>query len=161
MTALSGWLPRAVAWAEIAAAEICRQGVALNAAGRTLARQVGVLHPERIRVWVQPALPMPDDAELAEAARRHGFFGPGMIGLTLGYGIFLAQGQVASRLLAHEFRHVQQYEQAGSIAAFLTAYLEQIDRLGYDQAPLEQDARAHEHYGLTNRGGPWLQRYLN
>lgn len=73
-----------------------------------------------------------------------GLFGPGMIGLTLGYGILVVQGQETRRLLSHEFRHVHQYEQAGSIVAFLPTYLQQIAAFGYRNAPLELDARQHE-----------------
>jgi hypothetical protein len=48
------------------------------------------------------------------------------------------------QLLSHECRHVYQYEAAGSIAAFLPVYIEQIVEFGYDDAPFEQDARHHE-----------------
>jgi hypothetical protein len=47
-------------------------------------------------------------------------------------------------LLSHELRHVYQYEAAGSIAAFLLNYLWQIATAGYEECPLELDARAHE-----------------
>lgn len=46
--------------------------------------------------------------------------------------------------VSHELRHVHQYEQHGSIAAFLRVYLRQIVEVGYANAPLEADARAHE-----------------
>jgi hypothetical protein len=39
---------------------------------------------------------------------------------------------------------VHQYERAGSIAAFLPVYLQQIVELGYNNAPFEIDARSHE-----------------
>jgi len=39
---------------------------------------------------------------------------------------------------------VYQYEQHGSIAAFLPVYLSQVLEVGYQDAPLERDARAHE-----------------
>jgi len=70
--------------------------------------------------------------------------GPDMAGLTLGYGIYVRHGHDTLRLLSHEFRHVYQYEAAGSIAAFLPGYLQQIVTVGYDDAPLEVDARVHE-----------------
>jgi hypothetical protein len=47
-------------------------------------------------------------------------------------------------LLSHELRHIYQYEAAGSIAAFLPIYLWQIAMVGYEECPLERDARAHE-----------------
>jgi hypothetical protein len=61
--------------------------------------------------------------------------------MTLGYGIFVEAEHASIRLLSHECRHVYQYEQAGSIDAFLTEYLTQIATVGYADAPLEADAR--------------------
>jgi hypothetical protein len=58
--------------------------------------------------------------------------------------VFACTGHVDPRLLRHEFRHVHQYEMAGSIIAFLPVYLGQIVQFGYRDAPLEVDARAHE-----------------
>lgn len=48
------------------------------------------------------------------------------------------------RLASHECRHVVQYEEAGSIAAFLPGYLKQLADVGYENAPYEIDAKAHE-----------------
>ncbi len=81
---------------------------------------------------------------LHAAAEEAGLAAPHMARLTLGYAVFVRRGHESVRLLSHEFRHVYQYEQAGSIAAFLSAYLPQVVQFGYEQAPLEVDARAHE-----------------
>lgn len=88
---------------------------------------------------------MPDHPLLAYAAQMTGLIGPGMVGLTLGYGVFVCEGHDNSRLVAHELRHVYQYERVGSISKFLEIYLQQIAAFGYQDAPLEIDARAHEH----------------
>jgi hypothetical protein len=70
-----------------------------------------------------------------------------MVGLTLGYAVLVCPGYGRDvRLLSHEFRHVYQYEQAGSIAAFLPVYLQQIVTVGYQNAAYERDARAHERH---------------
>src|ERR1700693_2348846 len=135
-------LPRAVAWAETKAAEIAATGVPLNPTELALARGVGVAQPELIRIAVVDELPLPDDALLRQAALQTGLLGPGMVGLTLGYGIYLCNGHVTPRLLSHECRHVFQYESAGSITAFLPVYLQQLVAFGYANAPLEIDARA-------------------
>ena len=71
----------------------------------------------------------------------------GRAGLTLGYAVFVRRGHETLRLLSHEFRHVYQYEQAGSIGAFLSVYLPQVVQFGYEQAPFEIDARAHQETG--------------
>lgn len=119
-------------------------GQTLNDTGLGIAQRVGVLRPELIRVVIVDALPMPQDAMLHAAAVQTGLLGPHMPGLTLGYSVLVYRGQDTLRLLSHEFRHVYQYEQAGSIAAFLPTYLQQIVQFGYANAPLEVDARSHE-----------------
>jgi len=141
-------LPRILAWANAQAAHISRRGVPLNAASLTLASRVGVVHPVRIRILVVPAVPAPVDPELQQIALEQNLIGPNATGLTLGYGIFIAEGCLTPRLLAHECRHVYQYEFAGSIEAFLPLYLKQIAEFTYDRAPYELDARAWEWVGL-------------
>ena len=73
-----------------------------------------------------------------------------MVGLTLGYGVYVCHGHGTVRLLSHEFRHVYQYEQAGSIAAFLPVYLQQIVTFGYNNAPMARGA------GIQGSPGPRL-----
>ena len=136
--------PKAIEWAEQRASEISASGEPLSEHGLAVARQVGVANPERIRLSFVPQLPLPTDPRLRQAAVQTGLLGPNMIGLTLGYGIYICHGHNSPRLLSHECRHVQQYEQAGSIAAYLPKYLQQIVQFGYTDAPYEIDARAHE-----------------
>lgn len=137
-------LPKATQWAEARSQEIQTAGISLAGKGLEIARSVGVLRPEQIRIAFVESLPLPDDEMLRRAALTTGLLGPGMVGLTLGYSVLICQGHDSLRLLSHEFRHVYQYEQAGSIAAFLPGYLQQIAMLGYANAPFEIDARAHE-----------------
>lgn len=141
---LPALLPRAIAWAEDKSNEVAATGVPLSEFETRLARAVGVADPQRIRIAIVPILPLPDNPELRAAALQSGLLGPGMIGLTLGYGIYLCDGYVSNRLLSHECRHVHQYENAGSIKDFLPEYLHQIATFGYDNAPYEIDAREHE-----------------
>jgi hypothetical protein len=136
--------PAAVRWAEAHEAEILRNGLALDAKMQAVARAVGVRNPERVRLAVVARIPLPEEPELRQAAISLGMLGPETIGLTLGHGIYVRKRPVSTRLLSHECRHVHQYEQAGSIAAFLGNYLQQIATVGYRDAPLEVDARAHE-----------------
>lgn len=137
-------LPRAIEWAEGRSREILESGAPLSEIGIGLARAVGVVHPERVRVSFVTTLPLPDDPELRSAALDAGLLAPGASGLTLGYGIYLCDRSYSSRLLSHECRHVYQYECAGSIRNFLPLYLQQIVEFGYDDAPYEVDARKHE-----------------
>ena len=142
--AIPSLVPLAIEWAQATCAAAAESGLPLNDEGARLARRVGVRFPERIRVAVVDALPLPPDAELRQAALDHGLLGPSSAGLTLGHTVFVRRGVESRRLLSHEFRHVFQYEEAGSIAAFLPRYLGQIAEYGYDNAPLEIDAREHE-----------------
>jgi len=120
--ALPMLLPKAIAWAGVEARALAAVGQSLSVIATGVARSVGVVRPELIRVALVDALPMPADAMLRTAAVQTGLLGPHMDGLTLGYSVFVRRRQDTWRLYSHEFRHVFQYEQAGSIAAFLPAY---------------------------------------
>lgn len=141
-------LPAAIAWAEARAARAAAEGSPLTADELSIARAVGVAKPGLVRIEiVGDRLPMPDDPMLRAAATQAGLLGPGMAGLTLGHAIFICRGHRTRRLVSHELRHVHQYERHGSIAAFLPAYLAQVLDVGYEDAALERDARAHEVSG--------------
>lgn len=145
--ALPSLLPKTIAWAERESQRIANSGRALTEREQELAREVGVAKPEQIRIALVDALPLPDDPELRAAALQTGLLGRDTAGLTLGYSIFVCKGYETARLLTHEFRHVYQYEQAGSIARFLPGYLQQVVEVGYANTTFEKDARAHEHDG--------------
>jgi hypothetical protein len=144
LTVLPLLLPGAIAWAELQSQNITHTGQSLDDTGLALARSVGVQRPELIRVKIVSQIPLPTDPALQQAAIETGLLGPQTVGLTLGYGIFITQGNLTPRVLSHECRHVYQYEMGGSIAAFLPVYLQQIVSIGYHDAPLEEDARAME-----------------
>jgi hypothetical protein len=147
-TALPVLIPKAIEWAETESSFITQVGLPLNETQLTLAKRVGVRQPELIRIAEVSNLPSPEDPDLRQAAIATGLLGIGTAGITLGYGIYVCYGHSTSRLLSHEFRHVYQYEQAGSFAAFLSVYLQQIVTYGYHNAPYEVDARAHETQAL-------------
>ena len=97
------------------------------------------------------AIPKPADPLLAQAAIATGLLGPNTAGLTLFYGIFIKTGTFSRTLLAHECRHVHQYEERGSIRAFLQEYIPQILTVGYASSSLEQDAMAAAASILVHR----------
>jgi len=137
-------LPQAIAWAELQSQNVALEGTALSEKFIDVARRVGVKHPELIRVKLVDQLPLPEEPVLRQAALETGLLGPNMIGLTLGYSILLVKNHESARLISHECRHVHQYEVLGSIKKFLQVYLQQVVEFGYENAPLEVDARAHE-----------------
>ncbi len=141
-------LPQAIEWVELRCAEILSKGKPLTPAGIAVAQSVGVLDPDRIRVELVESLPLPDDQMLRDVALQTGLLGPNMVGVTFGHGIYACIDHVTNKLLAHECRHVFQYEDAGSIAAFLPVYLQEIVEYGYIESPFEADAR---HYEIVGR----------
>lgn len=143
-THLPELLPAAIAWANFQSEHVALLGQPLPVPLVSVAQRVGVRQPERIRVKLVDQLPIPEEQLLREAAIQTGLLGPHMAGLTLGYSIFIVHGQDTVRLISHECRHVYQYETLGSIEQFLPVYLQQIVTFGYQSAPLEIDARAHE-----------------
>ena len=143
-TVLPQFLPKAIAWAEARSREIVVNGFPLSEFGVRLATAAGVSAPESIRIQTVPDLPLPGDPELRSLALATGLLGPGIAGMTLGYGIYICEGHLSNRLLSHECRHVHQYEVAGSIGEFLPLYPQQIAKYGYEHAPFEVDARNHE-----------------
>ena len=141
-------MPRAIAWAELLAAEVASKGKPLDPSGLCVARIVGVQNAGSIRVLIVDRIPLPADPELEAAALHAGMLGPDTDGLALGHSILIRHGRMCRRVLSHECRHVFQYERAGSIAAFLPLYLESIVQFGYRDSPYEQDARAHEQFDV-------------
>lgn len=109
-----------------------------------LARKVDVSYPQKIKVLMVEQLPFPNMPGVGQLAALHGMNRSGGIGLTLGHCIFIRNGFYSMRLASHEMRHVQQYESAGSTGALLSRYIKELMTYGYRNAPLEEDARAHE-----------------
>lgn len=92
-------------------------------------------------------MPQPTEQPLAGFIARSQIMEPGRIqGLTAGHSILIVKGYMSAWLVSHELRHVQQYEALGGVEAFIPRYLNEIAEFGYDNAPLERDARAYEFH---------------
>lgn len=141
-------LTRAVEWAEQEEAYALEVGSPLSKQLTDVASRVGVMAPESVRFLAVEGLPRPRDPELNAAADETGLLGPGMVGLTLGYAVFIVAGHETLRLISHECRHVHQYESHNGISGFLPIYLGQIATYGYRNAPMEIDAREHEIHSI-------------
>jgi len=138
-------LPRAAAWAQQQEKFTLRHSAALVLIpeGQDIARRAGVQRPNAVRLLAVPELPLPDEADLREAARAFGLITLETAGLTIGHGIFVRQDCLNdAKLIAHELMHVAQYERHGSILAFLRQYLSEVNEYGYPAAPMEQEAIA-------------------
>jgi hypothetical protein len=135
-------LPLANAWAVEQEHIILQTGVALTDSQLADARQVGVAHPERVRLLRVAKVPTPDHPALVAAAANSGLISPFTEGLTVRYGIFIRADCWGKRVLvAHELVHTTQYERLGGIEAFLRPYLlECLSPPGYPHGPMEQEA---------------------
>lgn len=136
--------PSIIRWAKQLSQDVLATGLPLDEAGIATARRVGVTQPEKIRLRYVQELPLPTHFFLRLAARKTGMMNARTVGFTLGHAVLMIEGKDTERLRLHEFRHVYQYERAGSIEAFLPGYLQQIVTYGYRQAPFEKDAVAQE-----------------
>lgn len=135
-------LPHAVAWCREQEALALQNGVALNDDEARIARRVGVREIERVRLCSVATMPQPHHPILRAAVAQSGFFGPGVQGLTLQFGILIVNSAWRERdLVSHELVHVAQYERLGGFEPFLRLYLEQCLTVGYFDAPLEIEAR--------------------
>ncbi len=137
-------LSLAVAWAERQSEIIQNSGSPLSLPELDLARRMGVVKPEEIRLQIVEEIPTPTNSTLSKFADSLGLLDRRMAGLTLGYSIFILKGKRSNRIISHECRHVFQYEQAGSMQMFIEEYISQLIQFGYANSPFEQDAYAHE-----------------
>lgn len=131
----------ATEWATAQEAEILALGQPLTAQGLLDAKQMGVAHPERIRLLKVAAVPMPTDPLLRQAAQATSLISPNTGGMAIRYGIFIRHDCWNDRhLIAHECVHTGQYERVGGIKEFLKQYLWECIEIGYPAAPMEQEA---------------------
>lgn len=145
-------MPAAITWAEERQAEILTQGMPLTDFQLELARAVGVARPDKIRMIEVAEIPVPADEALRVAGKGLGLFDWSPAGRAIGYGVEirlpLAEGpsprKLSPTLYRHEFRHVFQFEQYGSIALYLPEYLRAVLECGYFDSPFEVDARRYE-----------------
>ena len=134
-------LPLAVEWAEAKEKVILEHGTALSQQYIQDAKSVGVQHPERVRIYAVPQIPIPKHPVLKAAAEATQFISPATIGIALRYGIFLHNDYSNDRsTIVHELVHTMQCERSGGFYPFLKEYLWQCIAIGYPQAPLEQEA---------------------
>ncbi|KIE59156.1 hypothetical protein A946_03900 [Methylacidiphilum kamchatkense Kam1] len=146
---INNLIARGISWAKKVVEEQAKEGRLLSDSELIVAKKVGVRYPERIRIVFVDQIPHPEDPQLLEIAQSYGLSFPSMIGLALGYTIFIRNNNFSEKLLAHECRHVYQFEQAGSIESYLQNYLQSLLPNGYANSPYEKDAQAWEKKGQS------------
>lgn len=116
--------PRAIQWAKTQQEVILKYGVSLSSAQSDDASRCGVQDSSRVRVLVVDRIPLPDDEELAEAARRAQIITEASRGVTIGHGIIIRADSWQNReLLLHQFVHVAQCERYEELDSYLADYL--------------------------------------
>ena len=134
-------LPLASEWAEAKEQVVLKHGVPLSNSQIEDAKRVGVIHPERVKIFVVPQIPIPKHPVLKAAAEATQLITPSTVGLTLRYGIFIHSNFIDNRrLIVHELVHTSQYEKLGGFLPFLRKYLMECITIGYPEAPMEQEA---------------------
>jgi hypothetical protein len=123
-------LPVACVWAARHETTILRRGVALSAAQADKTEQIGVVHPDKVRLLAVDVIP-PTNRLLRTVGAKLGFVCCQTIGMTLRYGIFIQPDHWGDRrLLVHELTHVAKYERFGGFRTFLFQYLQNASTRG-------------------------------
>lgn len=154
---LNEMLPRAAAWAQQQEQLILDnpKSLILVPQGHDIARRAGIARPEAVRILGVPEIPLPEEPDLKKAAIAFGLITLGTAGLTIGHGMFVRQDCLRdAKLIAHELKHVAQYERLGSIPAFLQHYLLEVNQHGYAAAPMEQEAITFAESEFPSQVGP-------
>jgi hypothetical protein len=134
-------LPLVSEWAEAKEKVVLKNGVPLSDSQMDDARSVGVIHPEKVRIFNVPQIPLPKHPVLKAAAEETQLITPASVGLTVRYGIFIHSDFSDDRyLMVHELVHTSQYEKLGGFLPFFRKYLLQLINIGYPEAPMEQEA---------------------
>ncbi len=134
---------RALEWATTQEAIILRHGAPLQPSQIQDAERVGVQQPERVRILVVDRIPLPDDEELAEAARRAQIVTDASRVVTLGHGILIRADYWQNReLLIHSLVHVAQCERSGDLKTYVEEYLfDRVSSPDFSVGRLEDEAR--------------------
>jgi hypothetical protein len=134
--------PLACAWAKGQEEMILQQGAPLGRRRLEDARRAGVQNPERIRMLVVERMPVPENLELAEAARHAQIITDACLGMTLGHGIIVRADRWQDReLIVHLLVHVAQCERAGGLEPWIHEYLGDRQAANFSVGLYEEEAR--------------------
>ncbi|MEJ2657001.1 MAG: hypothetical protein P8012_07355 [Desulfobacterales bacterium] len=134
-------LPLASEWAEAKEKVALKNGMPLSDSQIEDAKRVGVKHPEKVRIFKVPQIPLPKHPVLKAAADATQLITPASVGFTARYGIFIHSDFADDRcLIVHELVHTSQYEKLGGFLQFYRKYLLQLINIGFPEAPMEQEA---------------------
>ncbi len=105
-----------------------------------MARSVGVLNPEQVKVGLVDYIPVPANPALKAACDALELDFGSMQALAVGPIVLLQRDAATPALLKHELRLVYHFERAGSLEAYFRSYLAEVIEFGYGRTPMELDA---------------------
>ena len=127
---------------------VLARGVPLSSRQTADARLAGVRNCSRVRVLVVDRIPLPDNEELAEAARRTGIITDDTRCVGFGHAIIIRADFWGDReLFLHNLVHITQCERSGGLEQWVRQYLDNRHRCAqFSIGSLEEEARriAHE-----------------
>jgi hypothetical protein len=135
--------PLAYQWAKTQEDLILKHGAPLAPGQIADAQRGGVHDSSRVRVLVVDRIPLPDDGELAEAARRAQIITDASRGVAIGHGIIIRADCWQNReLLVHQLVNVAQCERSGGLESFVGEYLcDRRNCADFRVGSLEDEAR--------------------
>ena len=111
-------------WALEQEAFVAKLGTPLRRGQIADAKRVGVKNTAKVRLLAVDRIPMPENAQLAEAARRAQIITENTPAVTIGHGIMIRADRWHDReLLLHQLVHVAQCERSGGLHSFVEEYL--------------------------------------
>lgn len=133
------YAPLILDWINRTEAQLLLEGRPLTEKEVEMARKLGVVHPEQVRVIVRKTFPQPTHPQLLALPAITDLARPEVGGLTLGYAILLKPRFSKRRwILAHELMHVVQQERMGRME-FLRRYIAEHELMP-GRLPLELEA---------------------
>ena len=136
-------LPLAYQWAKAQEDFVLARGAPLSPRHTADARRAGVQDCSRVRVLVVDRIPLPDDPELAEAARRTGIITHDTRCIGFGHAVIVRADSWGDReLLLHNLVHIAQCERSGGLEAWVQLYLgDRTNCANFTIGSLEDEAR--------------------
>ena len=117
-------LPLAYDWCKANEAFVLAHGAPLGLRQLADARRAGVQDCSKIRLLVVDRIPLPEDSELAEAARHVRILTEETRCVGFGYAIIIRADAWGDReLLVHNLVHIAQCERSGGLEAWVGRYL--------------------------------------
>lgn len=142
---ITPYIPEVIHWIEEMENFIQSNGRFLNEEELTIAKEIGILNYDIIKVWESNKPPKPKRTMLQFLGKEIGFFSSNTNGISFRYGIFIHQScSNKVNVLEHELVHTLQYERFGSIEKFILCYLEDVLSNGYENSNLEKEANSRK-----------------